>query len=135
VIGATSEIMMNQIKSWIDEEVTSLRQQLDLLEMARWNLSSERGELEDLERKIEKTKFDLENVKQQLQNAPSEQDPSELVEKYIATIGQYLRNMVKLSMLMEKIDRRSNDLLTYRDSLVDLLVEYGKERTRQQTSS
>lgn len=128
-LSASSKTLMGQIGSWIDEELESLRQQLDLLEMARWDLSFERKELSNLEVGFDEIKSTLEEQIKELSNLSSGQEPTELIEKYISTLGDYVRSTGKLDVFIANIDRRSKDLMTYRDSLVDLLTDY-----RQQTS-
>jgi hypothetical protein len=132
-VGEQSKVIMNQIKGWINEELESLKQQLDLLEMSRWDMSVERREWDSIEANFNNTEFDLEKIMDQLQIIPSGQEPAELVESYIISLGAYMRNIIKLSTLTDKIDRRSNDLLKYRDSLLDLLTRFGQQ-TRSQTT-
>jgi hypothetical protein len=127
VINGTSQAIQTQIKDWIDKELQTLHQQLDLLEMAHWNLSLERTELQELESDFEKITLSFEEIPQT--DTISSEQKNEMIEKYIETTVKYIRTVVKLGDLIAKVNNRSNDLLKYRDALYELLRSLGQQPT------
>jgi len=120
MIYEDSTSLMKRIKDWVYTELPDLRKQLDLLEAARWDLTIERNELEKIEKELNEAEADIQKA---IANLQAEEE-SGSIDAYFAANGRFTKCIMRLYALIDKIDRRSNDLLKYRDTLVEMVVNF-----------